>query len=166
MNRIRYYFRLYGGFVSTCFMESMNFRIHFVLLMVMDFFFYGSAFLSIHILYEQVPAIGAWRREDLMFFMAFMLSINQMVMTVSSEAYWRFPELIKSGGLDYILLKPANGIFVTFFRHIRPGSMMNVVFTVPALVYFGMQIPLPTWGWFLLPLLLVLSFLLQSSIDI
>ena len=95
-----------------------------------------------------------------------MLSVNQLAMTFTSESYWRFPELIKRGELDFVLLKPANSIFLTFFRYIRPGSMFNIIFTFPALIYFGVEVGLSNWGWALLPILLVLAFLLQSVIDL
>ncbi len=164
--KIKHYLGIYQGFISTSFAESLNFRIHFVLLILMDFFFYASSFLSIHFIYEHVEVIGTWRRDELMFFVSFMLSVNQLAMTFTSESYWRFPEMIKRGELDFVLLKPANAIFLVFFRYIRPGSAFNIIFTLPALVYFGMQLGLGPVGWVMLPFLLLIAFLLQSAIDL
>ncbi len=166
LKQIQQYLSVYQSFVSTSFAESMNFRLHFVLLIVMDLFFYGSAFFTIEIIYNQVTVIGTWNKHQVMFFLAFMLSINQLVMTMTSEAYWRFPELLKSGELDFILLKPVNSLFLTFFRYIRPGSAFNIFFTFPALIYFGVKVDLTPLAWGLLPFFLLFAFLLQSAIDL
>ncbi|MDX2472009.1 MAG: ABC-2 family transporter protein [SAR324 cluster bacterium] len=164
--RIKHYLGIYQGFISTSFAESLNFRVHFVLLILMDFFFYGSSFLSIHFIYQHVEVIGTWHRNELMFFVSFMLSVNQLAMTFTSESYWRFPELIKRGELDFVLLKPANSIFLVFFRYIRPGSAFNIIFTLPALIYFGIQLGLGVTAWVMLPFLVAVAFLLQSAIDV
>lgn len=166
IRNLKKYLHIYGGFVSTSFSESMSFRVHFFLLIVMDLFFYLSAFMALEIIYGHVETVGIWRKEQLMFFLAFMLSINQLTMTLSSEGYWRFPEMLKKGDLDFFLIKPVAGIFIIFFRYVRPGSMFNVLFTLPALVYFGLEVGLSPVSWVLLPFLLVMGYLLQSAIDL
>ncbi len=165
LSRIKHYLSVYQGFVITCFIESLNFRLHFVLLILMDLLFYVSSLASIHIIYNHVEAIGPWNREQLMFFVAFMLGINQLTMTFVSESYWRFPLLIRTGELDFALLKPISSIFLVFFRYIRPGSMINMIFTWGVIIYFGIQLQLTVFAWCALPFLLILGFLLQNAVE-
>ena len=165
IGRIKHYFSVYQGFVITCFIESMNFRLHFVLLILMDLLFYVSALASIHIIYNHVETIGVWDRGQLLFFVAFMLGINQLTMTFVSESYWRFPELIRSGDLDFILLKPIGAVFSVFFRYLRPGSMINMIFTWGVIIYYGLALNLSLFAWCALPFLLFLGFLLQNAIE-
>ncbi|OFZ74633.1 MAG: hypothetical protein A3K03_12880, partial [Bdellovibrionales bacterium RIFOXYD1_FULL_44_7] len=155
----------YGAFVSTSFSEAMSFRAHFVLLIVMDLVFYGTHLWSIDILYDHIHLIGTWRREHLLFFASVMLAINQLTMTLVSENYWQFPLMIRTGNFDFHLVKPVSSIFLTFFRTIRPGSMFNMAFTAPAVVYFGLQVDLGFWAWIALPFGIVLGFLLQNSLE-
>ena len=164
-SRIKHYFNVYQGFVITCFIESMNFRLHFVLLILMDLLFYISALASILIIYNHVETIGVWNREQLLFFVAFMLGINQLTMTFVSESYWRFPELIRSGDLDFILLKPIGAVFSVFFRYLRPGSLLNMIFTWGVITYYGLRLNLSVFAWCALPFLLLLGFLLQNAIE-
>jgi len=164
-SRIKHYLSVYQGIVITNFIESMNFRLHFFLLILMDLLFYISALASIHIIYNHVETIGVWNREQLLFFVAFMLGINQLTMTFVSEAYWRFPELIRTGDLDFILLKPIGAVFSVFFRYLRPGSMLNMIFTWGVIIYYGLILNLSVFDWCALPFLLVLGFLLQNAIE-
>ncbi|MDH5560523.1 MAG: ABC-2 family transporter protein [Deltaproteobacteria bacterium] len=166
IKNIRHYFSIYQSFIVTCFAESMNFRMHFLLLIIMDLFFYVSALASVYILYEHVPLIGSWNREQFLFFISIMLAVNQLTMTFVSESFWQFPLLIRTGNLDFILLKPANAIFSTFFRYVRPGSMVNVIFTWSATIYFGIQLDLNWFSWMILPFLVFMGFFLQNSIEL
>lgn len=165
LNRIKHYLSVYQGFVVTRFIESLNFRLHFVLLILMDLLFYISALASIHIIYNHVETIGVWNREQLLFFVSFMLGINQLTMTFVSDSYWRFPELIRSGDLDFILLKPIGAVFSVFFRYLRPGSLINMIFTWSVIIYYGLQLHLSIISWMILPFLLILGFLLQNAIE-
>lgn len=166
IHRLRYYLRLYSAFISTSFTEAMGFRVHFFLLIVMDLIFYMTAFASIEIIFLHVDRIGLWEKEQFLFFTAVMLAINQLTMTFMSESFWRFPLLIRTGNLDFLLIRPANAIFSSFFGIIRPGSMINIFFTSSALIYFGIQVELSPLSWFLLPLLILLGFVLQNAIEL
>lgn len=165
-SRLLHYLRVYQGFLTTCFIQALEFRLHFFLLIMMDLAFYISSLASIHIIFNHVSEIGGWNREQFLFFTAVMLSINQLTMSFISESFWRFPVLLRTGELDFYLLKPIGSIFTVFFRFIRPGSMVNILFTGGALIYFGLQIDLDWSAWTLLPFLIILGFILQNSIEL
>ncbi|MDT8445342.1 MAG: ABC-2 family transporter protein [bacterium] len=163
--RLKHYGSVYSSFVSTSFSEAMSFRTHFLLLMFMDIVFYTSHLWSVDIVYDNVELIGPWRREQLLFFASVMLAINQLTMSLVSENYWRFPLAIRTGEFDFTLVKPINSVFLTFFRVVRPGSIANLIYTGPAVVYFGLQVGLEPLDWALLPPLIFAGFLLQNSIE-
>jgi len=165
LSRFRNYLAIYSGFVSTSFSQAMSFRAHFVLLVVMDMIFYLTHLWSIDILYDHVAVIGSWDRNQLLFFASIMLAINQITMTLVSENYWRFPLMIQTGEFDFSLIRPVNSVFLSFFRVIRPGSLINLAVTGPAVIYFGMQVGLAPWQWAVLPLLILFGFLLQNAIE-
>ncbi len=163
--RVVHYLRVYFGFFSTCFIATMSFRIHFVLLIVMDLFFYISTLGSIHIIYNHVSMIGPWNREQLLFFVSVMLTIQQCHMTFVSENFWIFSSTIRTGALDFILLKPISALFSAFFRHIRPGSFINILIAWGTVIYYGMEVHLDLLAWLLLPFCILLGLVLASSLD-
>lgn len=166
VRRIKYYLLLYREFVKTCFIEAMSFRLHFVLLIVMDLIFYASIFASVDIIYRHVQTIGTWNREQLMFFMSFVLAINQLQMSFLANNFWELSLLILKGDLDFILVKPSNSLFSVFFRRIHVGS--TTLFMVPwaCLVYFGSQLDFNWLTWLIMPFLVLLSFFLTALVEI
>ena len=163
--RVKHYFQVYSGFLSTCFTQAMSFRIHFVLLIFMDLFFLISALASVNIIYDHVSTIGPWNREQLLFFVSVMLTIHQCHMAFVSENFWIFSSHLRMGTLDFILLKPISSIFSTYMRFIRPGSFVNILICVGAVIYYGIEVDLSGLSWLLLPFGILFGLLLASSLD-
>lgn len=163
--RTRHYLNVYSGFLSNSFSEAMNFRVHFILLIVMDLFFYFSALASVNIIYNHVETIGPWNRDQLSFFLSVMLAVNQLHMTFISQSFWEMVVILRKGDLDFTLLKPIGSIFIVFFRYIRPGSFMNIFVTWGCVIYFGLNLNLSWVSWVMLPFLILLGFILSSSLD-
>lgn len=165
MNTCRHYWNVYKGFVSTSFTEAMSYRLHFILLILMDLFFYFSVLATVSFIYDHVETIGPWNREQLMFFMSFMLVIDHLHMTLISESFWVLSRDLKSGGLDYIILKPVNTVYNIFFRYIRPASLCNIPVTWGLLIYYGREVGLSASAWAMTPLLILLAFSLMAVIE-
>lgn len=166
MGTLKKYFGIYCGFLSTCFAEATSFRLHFVLLILMDLFFYLSTLATVDFIFDNVPQIGPWNREQFLFFLAFMLALDQLHMTFISEGFWSFSFELRTGNLDFHLLRPAGTIFAVFFRHIRPGSMVLIVVPWAVMIFYGMKIGLPPLSWALLPIFVVASLILLVSFEL
>lgn len=146
--------------------EATTYRLNFVLVMVMDLIFYATAMGSVDFLFQYVPAIGPWDREHFMFFISFMLAVDHLHMTFISENFWNFSGEVRSGKLDFVLLRPVSGIFISFFRLIRGGTMLNGVAPWALLVHFGTRIDFDFWSWIYLVPMVLLSLALAVAIEI
>lgn len=166
MRRLRHYARVYREFVATCFAESMSYRAHFVLLIVMELIFYATSLASVDLLYLHVSRVGLWNRAQFMFFVAYMLSVDQLHMTFVSEGFWTLAENIRTGQLDYDLLRPLSLHFTVFFRHVRPASLLLLPVTWGLVIHYGRAAGLPGWGWVALPCLQALSFAVLVAFEV
>jgi len=160
------YLRVYKEFLRTSFAEATSYRLHFVLLIVMDNIFYLTSLLGVSFIFDHIHNIGPWDRAEFMFFIAFMLAVDHLHMTFVSENFWEFSYGIRIGVLDFILLKPLNAIFTIFFRLIRPATMFNFFIPLGTLIYFGLQLHLSVYSWLLVPFMLLLALTLQTSLEI
>ncbi|OUR99813.1 hypothetical protein A9Q84_01950 [Halobacteriovorax marinus] len=165
MNNLKHYLNVYGNFVSTSFSTAMSFRFNFILLIFMDIFFYFSSLATVSFIFDHVSAIGPWNKEQLMFFISFMLCVDHLHMTLISESFWVLSRDIKTGAMDFIILKPIHSIFSCFFRHIRTSSFCNTFVVWGCLIYYGREIELDTLSWVLLPFLVLLSFTLLALLE-
>ena len=145
---------------------AMSFRSSFVLIVVMDLIFYAMSFYSVDFIYNHVPLIGTWNREQLLFFIAFMLCIDNIHMIVVSENFWEFTRLVRTGEMDFLLLRPLSSMFSVFFSYFRTASLVTLPVSQGLLFYYAYKLHFPWYNYFLLPVLLVTSFILLISMEI
>lgn len=131
----------------------------------MDLTFYFTTIYSVDYIYNHISMIGDWQREQLLFFITFMLAIDNLHMGILSESFWMLSHHIKSGDLDYILLKPTNTVFNIFFRYFRPSSLFYAPVSWGYLIYYAYINNISTLSWILLPILIVLSFTLLAIME-
>ncbi|WP_372652151.1 ABC transporter permease [Halobacteriovorax sp.] len=165
MKELKHHLSVYRMFVSTSFSQSMSFRLNFFLLILMDIFFYFSSLMTVSFIFDHVQTIGPWNKDQLMFFISFMLCIDHLHMTLISESFWVLSRDIKSGNMDFTILKPISSIFTCFFRHIRTSSICNTIVVWACLIYFGRKVDLDLLSWISLPFLVVLSFTLLAILE-
>lgn len=166
MARIVQYLRVYREFVATSYAEALSFRAHFVLSIVMELVFYVSTLATIDFLYLHVERIGVWNREQFLFFVCYMLMVNQLHTTFVAPNFWMLSEKIRRGQLDFDLLKPLHLFFTLFFRYLRPQTLLTLPICLCLLLYYGVIAGLPVWGWVVLPPLILLSTLLLVAFEI
>jgi len=162
---IFYYLKVYEKFVSTSISVGVSFRTSFTLLLLMDLFFYFSTLLSVNFIYDHIQMIGPWDKNHLLFFISFMLGIDHLHMTLVSESFWELSHSIRTGDLDFALIKPANSVFSVFFRYFRPSTIINIFVVWTFIIYYGIQVKLEPLSWVLLPFLMFLGFFLFVVIE-
>jgi ABC-2 type transport system permease protein len=166
MRTLRHYAGIYREFVNNCFAAALTYRLHFILLIVMDLLFYLSILGSVDFLFAHLDHIGPWGRSQFMFFMSFMIAVEHLHMTFISENFWEFSYDVRMGRLDFILLKPVGALFIIFFRSMRPGTLLNGFFPWAYLIYFGRELGLGPLQWLALPGLVLFSLALLTSVEI
>lgn len=159
---MRHYLNVYKNFISTSTTLTMSFRTNFILVTVMDFLFYVSLFSTASFIFLHVKQIGGWSKEQLLFFISFILTVNNLSMTFISMNFWSLPEDIKSGQLDFILLRPIHSIFIVFFRQFRPSTLINTPIPWALMIYYGNKLQFDLINWLVLPFLVILSFILNT----
>ncbi len=163
---LRYYLSVYRRYISNNVARALSFRINFILLFFVDLAFYGSSFGSVSFIFDHVDTVGPWSRQEFLFFVAFMMAVDQIHMSLFMMSFWELSSDLREGRLDFSLLKPTGILFPVFFRHMRIGSM--IAFPVPWVVmwYFGSEIGLGFVDWLCLPLFVVLAVALILVVEI
>ena len=159
------YIEVYKKFFNTSLAEASSFRTSFILIILMDIIFYLTTLSSVSFIYDHVSTIGPWNKDQLMFFIAFMLTMDHLHMTIVSENFWELSVKIRTGTLDFDLLRPLSSIFSVFFRYVRTSSLVNTPLVWGMLIYFGAQLNL-TWAqWAVIPPLIILGLSLFVIIE-
>ena len=160
------YLNVYKKFFETSLAEASSFRTSFILIMLMDLIFYFTTLSSVSFIYDHVSTIGPWSKNQLMFFIAFMLTMDHLHMTVISENFWELSVKIRTGTLDFDILRPLSSLFSVFLRYVRTSSMINTPLVWGMLIYFGIQVGLSWTQWLMIPPFIILGFVLFVLIEI
>ncbi len=167
MNALIRYSRLWWAFFKNCLIREMEFRSHFVLTFVMDLIWYAVQLGLFEVLYLHTTAIAGFTHADMLVFLGVLYITDALDMVLFSSNFWRFPEYIRTGELDFFLLRPMSPAFSTMLRYVNIPSLANLLFAIGflafALAIHPAAFPLHQFAAFLLFLGLgtVVSYLLQ-----
>lgn len=156
--RVRHYARVFREVFAVNLTQATSFRAHFALMLIMEFFFFGTVLGTVDMVFAHVETIGVWNREQFLFFVCFALAVNQLHTTFVSYGYWRLGDDLIRGNLDFHLLKPLSLHFTVFFRHIRIASVLVIPASWVLVAYWGWRAGLEPWAWVALGPLMLLSF--------
>ena len=104
--------RLYGLFVHTCLLRELTLRANFLVRCVTHLIWLGVMLVFVKVILLHTRRIGDWDQFGLLFFMGTYLTLNATVNCLFTSGCSRFSELIRSGNLDFELLKPVDEQFL------------------------------------------------------
>ncbi len=111
------------------------------------------------LVFNYAPSIGAntgWGRFEFFAFLATGLIINSLVHTVFMPNADQFSERVRSGHLDFILVKPMDTQILVSFERLDLSTVANLVVGLVLLVYSLIQLG---WQPALVPLALYVFYL-------
>jgi len=134
------YLRLYATFLRNSLVRDMQFRSNFALQCVssMSWVFMNIGFYLI--VFQYTRHIGDWEKWDFFVFLATTLLVNSLMQTFFMPGASHFSELIRTGGLDFLLLKPVDVQFMISLQRINWSSMANFFVGIALLVVSLIQL--------------------------
>ncbi len=141
MSRWRVYLRVFATFAVNSLMRDMSFRANFLIQSisstswaVMNLGFYLIIFVHV----DEIGPQSGWGKYEFFVFLGTTWIVNSLVQTLFMPNMHEFSELIRTGNLDFALLKPIDTQFLISFQRIEWSSLSNAVLGV-AVVVIGMH---------------------------
>lgn len=106
-------------------MESMEYRLNFVLRIFVELLWYGSQLSVFEVLYVHTSSIGGWEIQDVRVFMGTLFLVDCVWMMFFNENFDKFSEMVKRGDLDLLLTKPIDAQFMISLRRANPVYFFN-----------------------------------------
>jgi ABC-2 type transport system permease protein len=130
------YFRVFLTFARNSLVRDMTFRSNFLINALTSVCWMGMNLGFYVLVFETVSFAGAeldlggggWGRHQFFVFIATSMIINSLVQTFFMPNAEEFSELIRTGGLDFALLKPIDTQFLISLQRIEWASLANFVF--------------------------------------
>jgi len=163
------YLGVFLTFARNSLIRDMTFRTNFfieaissVSWMVMNLGFYT-------LVYRFTPSIADWDKYEFFVFISTTMFVNSLVQAFFMPNAQELSELVRTGGLDFALLKPIDTQFLVSLQRVNWASLGN--FFV-ALLLLGYAVPriegfqLSIWHFFLYPTYVLLGVLILYSVMI
>ncbi len=130
-----HYGRVFWTFLRNALVREMTFRGNFLITVLTRAFWFGAQLTLFEIIYSNVNSINDWTREEYFAFMATGMLINAIVETFFMPNCANFSELIRTGNLDFALLKPIDTQFLISFEKVDIANLNQIVLAGGLLSY-------------------------------
>jgi ABC-2 type transport system permease protein len=165
------YLRVFLTFARNSLVRDMTFRANFLIDVVssMAWVFMNLGFYTV--VFHYSPSIGegtGWEKYPFFIFLATALLINSVVQAFFMGNAHELGELVRTGSLDFALLKPIDTQFLVSFARVDWSSLGNCVVGAVLLGYSLYKLnymPGPV-EWVLYPLYLICGMLICYSLMI
>jgi ABC-2 type transport system permease protein len=137
------YVRVFATFFRNALVREMTFRGNLLITIVTRVFYFVAQVTLFEIIYRQVGAIGDWTRPEYFAFLATGMLINSLVETFFMPNCANFSELIRTGNLDFVLLKPIDPQFLISFEKMELAMLNQAVLALALLGYALIRIGAP-----------------------
>lgn len=131
------YFRLLGAFGRFSLNREMAFRGNFLMKVLLEVVWLGILLLFFHTIYRNTSRIEGWNEYQYLFFLGCYYALEGLIETLFLENCVEFGELVRTGNLDFFLLKPIDEQFLLSFRHIDWSTAPKILIG-GALMGFGL----------------------------
>jgi ABC-2 type transport system permease protein len=138
-----HYVRVFATFLRNAAVREMTFRGNLAVTILTRAFYFVAQLTLFEIIYRQVVSIDDWGREEYFAFMATGMLINSLVEAFFMPNCAEFSELIRTGNLDFVLLKPIDPQFLVSFQKMDLAMLNQVVLALALLGYSLLKIGSP-----------------------
>jgi ABC-2 type transport system permease protein len=156
--------RLWGLFVAQALSREMEYRLPLWLSFLIDVVWYAVQVGLFELIYLHTPAVAGWSREEMAVFLGTLFTVDALNMALFSTNFWRIPQSVLTGELDFYLLKPVSPFFLVFLRYPNVASFLNLAVALTVLLYGLSMTGVPSvWSAVAYPVFLVNGLLCMLS---
>lgn len=169
MQNLLIYPQLFLTFARNSLIRDMTFRTNFFIEVVSSIGWMAMNLGFYLLVYSYTSSIEGWGKYEFFVFIATTMFINSIVQALFMPNAQEMSEMVRTGGLDFALLKPIDTQFLLSLRKIHWSSLGNFVVAIAVLVYATRHIDQSQFTWVqyvLYPFYLVCGVMILYSIMI
>lgn len=133
-----HYLRVLATFARNSLVRDMTFRANFLMETATSLGWLTMNLIFYVVVFHYTPMLGAgtgWGKHEFFLFLSTTYLINGLVQMLFMTNADEFSEMIRTGSLDFALLKPIDTQFLVSFQRIEWSSLTNVAFAVVLAAY-------------------------------
>jgi len=123
---VRRYFSLWYSILKYSLSRDMEYKTNFIGSLFVDGIYYVTWYYFFEVIYSKTTMLGDFDREAILVFLISTFFVDTLFMMLFDGAGY-LKEHIRTGSLDFILLRPVNSQFLISFRYIRSYAIVSFI---------------------------------------
>ena len=120
------YLKLWLAFFRNTLSRDMEFKFDFILELFIDAIYYGSLFFYFHVILGIHSTFGDFGKEEIIIFLILLYLVDSTYGFFLGGNTFSINEKVKSGDLDFILIRPINPQFFLSFRYVNTPMLVSI----------------------------------------
>jgi len=151
---VRRHLRVLGTFWRTSLLSELEYRLNFLLALLSSLGHALGNYFGLTLFYRGTGSLGGWPFFQALLVMGTFTTLSGLSRVLLSPNLARIVEHLRTGTLDFVLLKPIDTQFWLSTRRISPWGVPDVAFGLSMIGYAAhhLSLPLSSLLWALVPL--------------
>ncbi|HVJ15774.1 MAG TPA: ABC-2 family transporter protein [Polyangiaceae bacterium] len=128
-------FKLLGLFWSTSLAAEMEYRSNFVMATLSTLFGLGATLFALSLFYRRGADLGGWSWLEALLVLGMFTLLHGLSRTLFEPNLSRIVEHVRTGTLDFVLLKPIDSQLWLSTRRLSPWGVPDIVLGVGLIAY-------------------------------
>lgn len=151
------YLRLLGALARYGLARELAFRGNFLAKITVELLWLGILLIFYKTVFARTSAVGGWTESEYLFFVGCYFAMEGLLETFCLSNCNEFADLVRSGDLDFLLLKPIDEQFLVTLRSFDWSTVPNVFLGTGVMVF-----ALRDLGWTFDPVRVVVFLLMLA----
>ena len=139
------YINIWFAFFRNTLSRDMEYKMNFIFEIFIDAVYYGALFFFFHVIFQFTDSLGDFNQDAVVIFLITLYISDLLYVFFLGGNVFEVNNKVKSGDLDYILLKPINSQFFISCRYVMTNALISLMILICLLirliyVYHGDQI--------------------------
>jgi ABC-2 type transport system permease protein len=135
MSGIGRYFRLMMAFGRFGLANELAFRANFLVKIVVEVLWLAILLLFYATIFSKTKYVASWDRNQYLFFLGCFYALSGVVEAFFLSNCTNFPEMIRTGDLDFILLRPIDEQFLVSTRWVDWSSVASILLGAGVMIF-------------------------------
>jgi ABC-2 type transport system permease protein len=127
MQTVSRYLRLWLAFARFGLLRELSFRTNFLVKLLVEVLWLGILLVFYRTVFQQTSVVAEWNEAEFLFFVGCYFTLGGLIETLFLENCNEFADLVRTGDLDFYLLKPIDEQFLITCRNVDWSTASNVL---------------------------------------
>ncbi|QEH38268.1 hypothetical protein OJF2_68660 [Aquisphaera giovannonii] len=121
------YLRMFGHLARYTLTRELSMRGNFLVKVSVEVIWLGIMVAFYRTVFARTSYVASWSESEYFFFVGCYFALNGLIETLFLENCNEFAELVRTGDLDFLLLRPIDEQFLISFRRVDWGTFPNIL---------------------------------------